>query len=91
MLHAGSHLTVEPLLRPQGGKPLPEESLQLGPRGAHLLVVLASTLALPRRRAAAHPSGRVLVAEFENDVNPVTQEYMHDAIAPGSGKTPPRS
>ncbi len=33
--------------------------------------------------AAAGPSGRVLVAEFENDVNPVTQEYLLDAIERG--------
>jgi len=44
-----------------------------------LLVALASALALAAP-AAAGPSGRVLVAEFENDVNPVTQEYLLDAI-----------
>ncbi|HUQ22539.1 MAG TPA: NfeD family protein [Gaiellaceae bacterium] len=49
-------------------------------RGALLfLVVLASALA-PAAAATAGPSGRVLVAEFENDVNPVTQEYLLDAI-----------
>ncbi len=49
-------------------------------RGALLfLVALASALALAAP-AAAGPSGRVLVAEFENDVNPVTQDYLLDAI-----------
>ena len=40
---------------------------------------LASALALVAQ-AAAEPSHRVLVAEFENDVNPVTQDYLLDAI-----------
>ena len=44
-----------------------------------LLVALASALALAVP-AGAGPAGRVLVAEFENDVNPVTQEYLLDAI-----------
>ncbi|HEX4930710.1 MAG TPA: hypothetical protein VFV62_08355, partial [Gaiellaceae bacterium] len=44
-----------------------------------LLVALASALALVAA-AGAGPSSRVLVAEFENDVNPVTQEYLLDAI-----------
>jgi membrane-bound serine protease (ClpP class) len=49
-------------------------------RGVTLfLVALASALALAAP-ATAGPSGRVLVAEFENDVNPVTQEYLLDAI-----------
>jgi membrane-bound serine protease (ClpP class) len=49
-------------------------------RGAPLfLVALASALALAAP-ASAGPSGRVLVAEFENDVNPVTQDYLLDAI-----------
>jgi membrane-bound serine protease (ClpP class) len=43
------------------------------------LVVLASALALAAPAAAA-PSGRILVAEFENDVNPVTQDYLLGAI-----------
>jgi membrane-bound serine protease (ClpP class) len=42
--------------------------------------VLAAALALAAP-AAAGPSQRVLVAEFENDVNPVTQDYLTDAIA----------
>ena len=44
-----------------------------------MLVALASALVLAAP-AAASPSGRVLVAEFENDVNPVTQDYLLDAI-----------
>ena len=32
---------------------------------------------------AAEPEGRVLVAEFENDVNPVTQDYLLGAIERG--------
>ena len=43
------------------------------------MVALASALALASP-AAASPSPRVLVAEFENDVNPVTQDYLLDAI-----------
>ena len=49
-------------------------------RGALLwLGAFAAILALAAP-AVAGPSGRVLVAEFENDVNPVTQEYLLDAI-----------
>ena len=44
-----------------------------------MLVALASALALAAS-AGAGPSSRVLVAEFENDVNPVTQEYLIDAM-----------
>ena len=44
-----------------------------------MLTGLASALALAAPATAA-PSSRVLVAEFENDVNPVTQEYLLDAI-----------
>ncbi|MBA3585972.1 MAG: nodulation protein NfeD, partial [Gemmatimonadetes bacterium] len=33
--------------------------------------------------AAAAGAGRVLVAEFENDVNPVTQDYLLDVIDRG--------
>ena len=45
-----------------------------------MLAALASALTLVAP-AGAGPSGRVLVAEFENDVNPVTQDYLLDAIA----------
>jgi membrane-bound serine protease (ClpP class) len=41
---------------------------------------LVPTLAAP---ASSGGSGRVLVAEFENDVNPVTQDYLLDAIERG--------
>jgi membrane-bound serine protease (ClpP class) len=44
-----------------------------------LIAALATVLALAAP-ASAGLSGRVLVAEFENDVNPVTQEYLLDAI-----------
>jgi membrane-bound serine protease (ClpP class) len=44
-----------------------------------MLAALATTLALAAPVSASQ-SGRVLVAEFENDVNPVTQEYLLDAI-----------
>ena len=43
-----------------------------------LLVLLAAAVLAPAAEAAS--SDRVLVAEFENDVNPVTQEYLLDAI-----------
>jgi membrane-bound serine protease (ClpP class) len=43
-----------------------------------LLVLLAAAVLAPAAEAAT--SGRVLVAEFENDVNPVTQDYLLDAI-----------
>jgi membrane-bound serine protease (ClpP class) len=47
-----------------------------------LLVVAAAAAALgvPGAAHAAESPARVLVAEFENDVNPVTQEYLLDAI-----------
>jgi len=43
--------------------------------------VAALLLAVPALTAPARP--HVLVAEFENDVNPVTQEYLEDAIDKG--------
>lgn len=71
-------------LRPQGKSPCIDRILTSLARGAPLfLVLLASALALALSLAApatAGPSGRVLVAEFENDVNPVTQDYLLDAI-----------
>jgi membrane-bound serine protease (ClpP class) len=45
-----------------------------------VFVALASALALAAPAAAGSSGGRVLVAEFENDVNPVTQDYLLDAI-----------
>lgn len=51
-----------------------------------LTLALAATaaflLAAPVGSGAEAP-GRVLVAEFENDVNPVTQDYLLDAIERG--------
>lgn len=45
------------------------------------LVVLAGLLALAAPAGAAAP--RVLVAEFDNDVNPVTQDFLQDAMRRG--------
>ena len=45
-------------------------------------VIAAAALLLPAP-AQAGVAARVLVAEFENDVNPVTQEYLLDAIERG--------
>ena len=70
-------------LRPQGKSPCIDRILTSLARGALLsIVALASALALAAP-ANAGPSGRVLVAEFENDVNPVTQDYLLDAIHQG--------
>ncbi len=68
------------ILRPQGKSPCIDRILTSLARGALLLLVAlasASALAAP---AVAGSSSRVLVAEFENDVNPVTQDYLLDAI-----------
>ena len=51
-------------------------------RGLTALAALAAAVAFAGSAAAAAPP-RVLVAEFENDVNPVTQEYLLDAIDRG--------
>ncbi|MDX6438967.1 MAG: hypothetical protein QOF45_1550 [Gaiellaceae bacterium] len=51
-------------------------------RGLIALAALAAAAAFSGSTAAATPP-RVLVAEFENDVNPVTQEYLTDAIDRG--------
>jgi membrane-bound serine protease (ClpP class) len=48
-----------------------------------LLVAAALAVALGVPAFAAESGSRVLVAEFENDVNPVTQEYLLDAIDRG--------
>jgi membrane-bound serine protease (ClpP class) len=45
-----------------------------------LLVVAAAAAVLAVPAPAAESPGRVLVAEFENDVNPVTQDFLLDAI-----------
>ena len=51
-------------------------------RGLIALAALAAAAAFSSAASAAAPA-RVLVAEFENDVNPVTQEYLLDAIDRG--------
>ncbi|HUP33492.1 MAG TPA: nodulation protein NfeD, partial [Gaiellaceae bacterium] len=48
-----------------------------------LLVVAATAVALGVPAHAADSGGRVLVAELENDINPVTQDYVEDAIERG--------
>jgi membrane-bound serine protease (ClpP class) len=45
-----------------------------------LLVVVAAAALLAVPAPAAESAGRVLVAEFDNDVNPVTQDFLIDAI-----------
>jgi membrane-bound serine protease (ClpP class) len=50
-------------------------------RGALLGAAVAAALSVPALAADAPP--RVLVAEFDNDVNPVTQDYLLDAIDQG--------
>jgi len=48
------------------------------------LAAAAAVLAvLPPAAAGADAGGRVLVVEFDNDVNPVTQDYLLDAIERG--------
>jgi membrane-bound serine protease (ClpP class) len=51
-------------------------------RGLVALAALAAAAAFSGSASAATPP-KVLVAEFENDVNPVTQEYLLDAIHQG--------
>jgi membrane-bound serine protease (ClpP class) len=51
-------------------------------RGLIALAALAAAAAFSGSASAATPP-KVLVAEFENDVNPVTQEYLLDAIERG--------
>jgi membrane-bound serine protease (ClpP class) len=51
-------------------------------RGLVALAALAAAAAFSGSAWAAAPP-KVLVAEFENDVNPVTQEYLLDAIHRG--------
>jgi membrane-bound serine protease (ClpP class) len=50
-------------------------------RAVFIVAAAAVLLAVPA--AAAEEPGRVLVAEFENDVNPVTQDFLLDAIERG--------
>jgi membrane-bound serine protease (ClpP class) len=50
-------------------------------RGLLLVAAAAVALGVPATGAGAtQPAPRVLVAKFENDVNPVTQDYLLDAI-----------
>jgi membrane-bound serine protease (ClpP class) len=55
----------------------------VAPLARGLLVAAALAVALGVPALAADSGSRVLVAEFENDVNPVTQEYLLDAIERG--------
>jgi membrane-bound serine protease (ClpP class) len=48
-----------------------------------MLVLLAAALALAEGVSAQEVSPRVLAVEFENDVNPVTQDYVVGAIRRG--------
>lgn len=48
-----------------------------------LLVVAATAAALGVPALAADSGGRVLVAELENDINPVTQDYLEETIERG--------
>jgi membrane-bound serine protease (ClpP class) len=50
---------------------------------ALLLVAAAAALLVVPAQAADDGAGRVLVAEFENDVNPVTQDFLLEAIERG--------
>ena len=47
------------------------------------LAAAAAAFLVPASGSSATPANRVLVAEFENDVNPVTQDYLLDAIERG--------
>jgi membrane-bound serine protease (ClpP class) len=47
------------------------------------IAFLAAALALTGSAAAQDPTPRVLAVEFENDINPVTQDYLVDAIERG--------
>ena len=49
-------------------------------RGALVVAAAVVAAALGVGAQAAESSARVLVAEFENDVNPVTQDYLLEAI-----------
>ncbi len=55
-------------------------------RGLRLSLAAAAALLLSAPATAADAPSRVLVAEFQNDVNPVTQEYLLDAIERGESE-----
>jgi membrane-bound serine protease (ClpP class) len=52
-------------------------------RAALVVAAAAAAAVLAVAGYAAEPTPRVLVAEFDNDVNPVTQDFLLDAIARG--------
>jgi membrane-bound serine protease (ClpP class) len=52
-------------------------------RGVLVVAAAAAAAALAVAAPAADSPPRVLVAEFENDVNPVTQDFLLDAIEQG--------
>ena len=52
-------------------------------RGVLVVAAAAAAAALAVAAPAADAPPRVLVAEFENDVNPVTQDFLLDAIKRG--------
>ncbi len=52
-------------------------------RGVLVVAAAAAAAAFAVAAPAADSSPRVLVAEFENDVNPVTQDFLLDAIERG--------
>jgi membrane-bound serine protease (ClpP class) len=52
-------------------------------RGLLVVAAAAAAAVLAVAAPAADPGSRVLVAEFENDVNPVTQDFLLDAIQRG--------
>jgi membrane-bound serine protease (ClpP class) len=48
------------------------------------LVGVAAAFVLAGAAPAAHPQSKVLVVEFDNDVNPVTQDYLVDEMRRGA-------
>jgi membrane-bound serine protease (ClpP class) len=53
---------------------------------SYSFLLLAAALALAGGAAAQETAPRVLVVEFSNDINPVTQEYLTDAIERGENE-----
>jgi membrane-bound serine protease (ClpP class) len=53
----------------------------MAPLRGFLLLVAAAGLMLAPAGGADAATPRVLVAEFDNDVNPVTQDYLQDAMS----------
>ena len=52
-------------------------------RGVLFASLVAGALALGLATAAAAAGPRVLVAELDNDINPVTQQYLQDQVRRG--------